>query len=140
MTGTRTRHRGRDRRLETTDRSRLAEAVENTLKKSEGLVLVADEAGETSPPTRRSLPARSAASRSRNSSRGCSRSTARSGPAGVPRPRGEDGVRRRPHHPRQGPVHRGRCSGAVPEPDGRFSGPGTSQRWQSTSAFLPLPR
>ncbi len=35
-------------RLETSDRSRLAEAVENTLKKSEGLVLVADEAGKES--------------------------------------------------------------------------------------------
>ena len=35
-------------RLETTDRSRLAEAVENTLKKSEGLVLVADEEGKES--------------------------------------------------------------------------------------------
>jgi len=35
-------------RLETTDRARLAEAVENTLKKSDGLVLVADEAGKES--------------------------------------------------------------------------------------------
>ena len=35
-------------RLETSDRSRLAEAVENTLKKSEGLVLVADEEGKES--------------------------------------------------------------------------------------------
>ncbi|MDD1702187.1 MAG: excinuclease ABC subunit UvrA [Methanoregula sp.] len=35
-------------RLETSDRSRLAEAVENTLKKSDGLVLVADEAGKES--------------------------------------------------------------------------------------------
>ena len=35
-------------RLETSDRSRLAEAVENTLKKSDGLVLVANEAGKES--------------------------------------------------------------------------------------------
>jgi excinuclease ABC subunit A len=35
-------------RLETTDRARLAEAVENTLKKSDGLVLVADEEGKES--------------------------------------------------------------------------------------------
>jgi len=35
-------------RLETTDRARLAEAVENTLRKSDGLVLVADEAGKES--------------------------------------------------------------------------------------------
>ena len=35
-------------RLDTSDRSRLAEAVENTLKKSEGLVLVADEEGKES--------------------------------------------------------------------------------------------
>jgi excinuclease ABC, A subunit len=35
-------------RLDTSDRSRLAEAVENTLKKSGGLVLVADEAGKES--------------------------------------------------------------------------------------------
>src|SRR5512137_2271650 len=35
-------------RLDSSDRSRLAEAVENCLKKSEGLVLVADEAGKES--------------------------------------------------------------------------------------------
>jgi excinuclease ABC subunit A len=35
-------------RLDTSDKSRLAEAVENTLKKSGGLVLVADEAGKES--------------------------------------------------------------------------------------------
>ncbi|MEN6394882.1 MAG: excinuclease ABC subunit UvrA, partial [Methanoregula sp.] len=35
-------------RLDASDRSRLAEAVENTLKKSEGLVLVVDEAGKES--------------------------------------------------------------------------------------------
>ena len=42
---------------------------------------------------------------------------------GVPRPRGQDGVRPRPHHPGQGPVHRGRCRRAVPQPDGRLPGP-----------------
>jgi excinuclease ABC subunit A len=35
-------------RLDSTDRSRLTEAVENCLKKSEGLVLVADEGGQES--------------------------------------------------------------------------------------------
>jgi len=35
-------------RLDSSDRSRLTEAVENTLKKSEGLVLVVDEAGKES--------------------------------------------------------------------------------------------
>jgi len=35
-------------RLDTSDKSRLAEAVENTLKKSGGLVLVTDEAGKES--------------------------------------------------------------------------------------------
>ncbi|OPX62488.1 MULTISPECIES: excinuclease ABC subunit UvrA [unclassified Methanoregula] len=35
-------------RLDSSDRSRLAEAVENCLRKSEGLVLVADEAGKES--------------------------------------------------------------------------------------------
>jgi excinuclease ABC subunit A len=35
-------------RLESSDRSRLAEAVENSLKKSEGLMLVADEEGKES--------------------------------------------------------------------------------------------
>ena len=67
-------------RLASTDRSRLTEAVENALKKSEGLVLVAERM-KKSPPTPRSWPARSAGLPLKNSSPACSRSTARLVPA-----------------------------------------------------------
>ena len=81
-------------------RTRLADSIETAVGIAEGMVEIElVDSGEVRDLTRRTSPAPSTASRSRSSSRACSRSTRRTAPARAARARLADGDRPGPDRP-----------------------------------------